>query len=72
MNAAPSTNATTSRLTAVLSYGILLLLLYLIFRIAEPFLGALGLRPQLDLRPYPDLFWIFCQISSPARSNIRG
>ena len=53
MNAAPSTNATTSRLTAVLSYGILLLLFYLIFRIAEPFLGALGWAAILAIFFYP-------------------
>jgi predicted PurR-regulated permease PerM len=42
MNAAPSTDATTTRLTTVVSYGVLLLLIYLVFRICEPFLSALG------------------------------
>src|SRR5258708_26939764 len=42
-NPAPSANATTSdRLTTVLSYGVLLLLIYLVFRIYEPFLAAMG------------------------------
>src|SRR5260370_4431808 len=42
-NPAPSANATSSdRLTPVLSYGVLLLLIYLVFRIYEPFLAALG------------------------------
>ena len=37
MNSAPSPNATTSdRLTTLLSYGFLLLLIYLVFRIYEP------------------------------------
>ena len=39
----PPPNTTTSdRLTTVLSYGVLLLLIYLVFRIYEPFLSALG------------------------------
>jgi predicted PurR-regulated permease PerM len=43
MNPVPSTNTTTSdRLTTVLSYGVLLLLIYLVFRIYEPFLAPLG------------------------------
>src|SRR5260370_8323822 len=42
-NPAPSANATSSdRLTPVLSYGVLMLLIYLVFRIYEPFLAALG------------------------------
>lgn len=53
MNAAPSTNATTSRLTAVVSYGVLLLLIYLVFRISEPFLSALGWAAILVTFFYP-------------------
>ena len=43
MNSTVPTGASTSdRLTTVLSYGVLLLLIYLVFRIYEPFLAALG------------------------------
>lgn len=43
VNATPPTNASTAdRLSAVLSYGVLLLLIYLVFRIYQPFLAALG------------------------------
>jgi predicted PurR-regulated permease PerM len=53
-NPAPSTNATTSdRLTTVLSYGVLLLLIYLVFRIYEPFLAALGWAAILVIFFYP-------------------
>src|SRR5260370_34226692 len=42
-NSGPTTNATTSdRLTTVLTYGVLLLLIYVVLRIYEPLLGALG------------------------------
>jgi len=53
MSAAPSTNAITSRLTAVVSYGVLLLLIYLVFRIAEPFLSALAWASILVTFFYP-------------------
>ena len=53
-NYAPPTNATTSdRLTTVLSYGVLLLLMYLVFRIYEPFLSALGWAAILVIFFYP-------------------
>src|SRR5205814_3897754 len=53
-NSAPPTNATTSdRLTTVLSYGVLLLLSYLVFRIYEPFLSALGWAAILVIFFYP-------------------
>ena len=53
-NPAPSANATTSdRLTTVLSYGVLLLLIYLVFRIYEPFLAALGWAAILVIFFYP-------------------
>jgi len=54
MNGAPSTNPTTSdRLTTVLSYGVLLLLIYLVFRIYEPFLPALGWAAVLSIFFHP-------------------
>ncbi len=54
MSGAPSPNATTTdRLTAVLSYGVLLLLIYLVFRIYEPFLTALGWAAILVIFFYP-------------------
>ena len=53
MNAAPSTDATTTRLTAVVSYGVLLLLIYLVFRISEPFLSALAWAAILVTVFYP-------------------
>ncbi|PYT67274.1 MAG: hypothetical protein DMG39_24365 [Acidobacteria bacterium] len=53
MTAAPSTNATTTRLTTVVSYGVLLLLIYLVFRICEPFLSALGWAAILATFFYP-------------------
>src|SRR5260370_16331158 len=53
-NSAPSTSATRSdRLTTVLSYGVLLLLIYLVFRIYEPFLAALGWAAILVIFFYP-------------------
>ena len=58
MNSAP-TNATTSdRLTTVLSYGVLLLLIYLVFRIYEPFLAALGWAAILTIFFYPMHHWL--------------
>ena len=54
MNDASSTSTTTSdRLTTVLSYGVLLLLFYLVFRIYEPFLSALGWAAILVIFFYP-------------------
>ena len=53
MSAAPSTNATTTRLTTVVSYGVLLLLIYLVFRIAQPFLSALAWAAILVTFFYP-------------------
>ena len=53
MSAAPSTNATTNRLTTVVSYGVLLLLIYLVFRISEPFLSALAWAAILVTFFYP-------------------
>jgi predicted PurR-regulated permease PerM len=53
-NPAPLTTATTSdRLTTVLSYGVLLLLIYVVFRIYEPFLAALGWAAILVIFFYP-------------------
>lgn len=53
MNAAPSADAATTRLTAVVSYGVLLLLIYLVFRISEPFLSALAWATILVTFFYP-------------------
>ncbi len=51
---APPPAATTSdRLTTVLSYGVLLLLIYFVFRIYEPFLAALGWAAILVIFFYP-------------------
>jgi len=59
MNSAPSTNRTTSdRLTIVLSYGVLLLLIYFVFRIYEPFLAALGWAAILAIFFYPMHHWL--------------
>jgi predicted PurR-regulated permease PerM len=53
-NPVPSTNATTSdRLTTVLSYGVLLLLIYVVFRIYEPFLAPLAWAAILVIFFYP-------------------
>src|SRR5258708_18494281 len=53
-NPAPSATATKSdRLTTLLSYGVLLLLIYLVFRIYEPFLAALGWAAILVIFFYP-------------------
>jgi predicted PurR-regulated permease PerM len=54
MNNAPPPNATTSdRLTTLLSYGVLLLLIYLVFRICQPFLPPLGWAAILAIFFYP-------------------
>ena len=59
MNSAPSSNVTTSdRLTTLLSYGFLLLLIYLVFRIYEPFLAALGWAAILVIFFYPMHHWM--------------
>jgi len=59
MNSAPSPNTTTSdRLTTLLSYGFLLLLIYLVFRIYEPFLPALGWAAILVIFFYPMHHWM--------------
>src|SRR5260370_37341809 len=53
-NSAPPTNETTTdRLTTVLSSGLRLLLIYLVFRIYEPFLAALGWAAILVIFFYP-------------------
>jgi len=54
MNTNNSSNVTTSeRLTTVVSYGAILLLFYLVFRIYEPFLAALGWAAVLVIFFYP-------------------
>jgi len=70
MNPAPSTNTTTSdRLTTVLSYGVLLLLIYLVFRIYEPFLAALGWAAILVIFFYPMHHWM-AQRFSPNKAAV--
>ena len=65
MNAAPPTNETTSdRLTTVLSYGVLLLLIYLVFRIYEPFLAALGWAAILVIFFYPMHQWVMRRLTA--------
>src|SRR6267378_3458041 len=64
-NPVPSSNATTSdRLTTVLSYGVLLLLIYLVFRIYEPFLSPLGWAAILVIFFYPVRSWLARKFSS--------
>jgi len=70
MNSAPSSNTTTSdRLTTLLSYGFLLLLIYLVFRIYEPFLPALGWAAILVIFFYPMHHWL-TQRFQPARAAV--
>ena len=45
--------STSDRLTTVLSYGTLLLLIYLVFRITEPFLVPLAWSAVLAIFFYP-------------------
>src|SRR5258706_15732383 len=53
-NSGPTTNATTSdRLTSVVTYGVLVLLIYGVFRIYEAFLAALGWAAILVIFFYP-------------------
>ena len=53
-----STKTTSDRLTTVLSYGALLLLIYLVFRIVEPFLEPLAWSAVLAIIFYPVHQWI--------------
>jgi len=70
MNPAPPTKTTTSdRLTTVLSYGVLLLLIYLVFRIYEPFLAALGWAAILTIFFYPMHNWM-AQRFSPNKAAV--
>jgi predicted PurR-regulated permease PerM len=48
-----ATKSTSDRLTTVLSYGALLLLIYLVFRIVEPFLDPLAWSGVLAIFFYP-------------------
>ena len=50
---APLPKSTSDRLTTVLSYGTLLLLIYLVFRITEPFLVPLAWSAVLAIFFYP-------------------
>ena len=49
----PRTTTTSDRLTTVLSYGALLLLIYVVFRIVEPFLEPLAWSAVLAIFFYP-------------------
>src|ERR1035438_1118069 len=49
----PSPKTTSDRLTTVLSYGTLLLLIYLVYRITEPFLVPLAWSAVLAIFFYP-------------------
>ena len=51
--APPTPKSTSDRLTTVLSYGTLLLLIYLVFRIVEPFLVPLAWSGVLAIFFYP-------------------
>jgi predicted PurR-regulated permease PerM len=51
-------------LTTVLSYGVLLLLIYFVFRIYEPFLAALGWAAILVIFFYPMHQWILRRFSA--------
>ena len=53
MNPTSSAATTSDRLTTVLSYGALLLLIYLVFRIVEPFLEPLAWSGVLAVFFYP-------------------
>ena len=53
MNSAASTTSTSDRLTTVLSYGALLLIGYLVYRIVDPFLEPLAWSAVLAIFFYP-------------------
>ena len=53
MKIASSTTTTSDRLTTVLSYGALLLLIYLVYRIVDPFLVPLAWSAVLAVFFYP-------------------
>jgi predicted PurR-regulated permease PerM len=70
MNPTSSSSATTSdRLTTVLSYGALLLLIYLVFRIVEPFLVPLAWSAILAIFFYPVHEWMMRRVR-PSRSAL--
>jgi predicted PurR-regulated permease PerM len=60
----PASASTSDRLTTVLSYGVLLLLIYLVFRIYEPFLAALGWAAILTIFFYPMHHWLLQRFSA--------
>jgi predicted PurR-regulated permease PerM len=69
-NPVSSSTATTSdRLTTVLSYGALLLLIYLVFRIYEPFLAPLGWAAILVIFFYPMHGWLERKLT-PSRASV--
>lgn len=62
-SASPSNPSTSDRLTTVLSYGVLLLLFYLVYRIYEPFLTALGWAAILTIFFHPMHGWLLRRFS---------
>jgi len=60
----PAPATTSDRLTTVLSYGVLLLLIYFVFRIYQPFLAALGWASILAIFFYPMHQWILRRFSA--------
>ncbi len=70
MNPTTSSAASTSdRLTTVLSYGALLLLIYLVFRIVEPFLVPLAWSAILAIFFYPVHEWMMRRVR-PSRAAL--
>jgi predicted PurR-regulated permease PerM len=70
MNTTSSSAATTSdRLTTVLSYGALLLLIYLAYRIVEPFLVPLAWSAILAIFFYPVHEWMMRRLP-PSRAAL--
>jgi predicted PurR-regulated permease PerM len=70
MNPTTSSAASTSdRLTTVLSYGALLLLIYLVFRIVEPFLVPLAWSAILAIFFYPVREWMMRRVR-PSRAAL--
>src|ERR1700741_4154122 len=58
----PALKSTSDRLTTVLSYGALLLLIYLVFRIVEPFLVPLAWSAVLAVFFYPVHEWMMRRV----------
>jgi predicted PurR-regulated permease PerM len=61
--ALPTKTTLSERLTAIISYGVLLLLIYLVFRIFEPFLEPLAWAAVLVIFFYPMHCWLLRRFS---------